>query len=107
LSQLKVQLASKEVELDFEHQGRQDSERAIRAQVIEAEQRRDKAIATLWESSGKSKGLKKCEGIPSSYALFSFISYLYNSVLILHDLFLLLRPTLHGDKQKLLGLLRK
>jgi hypothetical protein len=73
LGQLKAQLASKEVELDSEHQGCQNSERALRTQVIEVEQRRDEAMATLRESSGKSKGLKKeCEGIPSSYALFSF-----------------------------------
>jgi hypothetical protein len=32
-------------------------------------------MAALRESSRKSKGLKECEGIPSSYALFPFISY--------------------------------
>jgi hypothetical protein len=47
LSKLKVQLASKEVELDSERQGRQDSERALRVQVIEAEQRRGEAMAAL------------------------------------------------------------
>jgi hypothetical protein len=41
LSQLKAQLASKEVELDSECQGRQDFERVLCAQIIEAEQRRD------------------------------------------------------------------
>jgi hypothetical protein len=37
LSQLKAQLASKEMELDYERQGRQDSERVHHAQIIEAE----------------------------------------------------------------------
>jgi hypothetical protein len=81
-------LASKEVELDSEHQGRQDSKRALHAQIIEAEQRRDKAIAALWESSRKCEGLKECEGIPSFFV--SLLLHFYNSVLILHDLFLLL-----------------
>jgi hypothetical protein len=61
-------LASKEVELDSERQGRQDSERALRVQIIEAEQRRDEAMAALRESSGKCEGLKKeCEGTLSSF----------------------------------------
>jgi hypothetical protein len=78
LSHLKVRLANKEVELDSERQGRQNSERALHAQVIEAEQRRDEVMVALWVSSRKSEGLKKeCEGIPSSYALFSFISYFF------------------------------
>jgi hypothetical protein len=42
-SQLKAKLASKEVELDTERQGCQTFERALRAQVIEVEQRRDDA----------------------------------------------------------------
>jgi hypothetical protein len=41
-------------------------------------------MAALRESSRKSKGLKKeCEGIPSSYALFPFMSYF--SILHLSD----------------------
>jgi hypothetical protein len=72
LSQLKAQLASTEVELDFECQWRHDSERALRAQIIETEQRRDEAMVALWESSGKCEGLKKeCEGTLSSFCLFS------------------------------------
>jgi hypothetical protein len=47
LTQLKVELSSKKVELDSKRQGRQTSEMALRAQVIEAEQRRDDALATL------------------------------------------------------------
>jgi hypothetical protein len=47
LSQLRVQLASKEVEPDSEHQGHQDSERVLRVQIIEAEQRRDEAVVAL------------------------------------------------------------
>jgi hypothetical protein len=43
----------------------------------------DEAMAALWESSRKSEGLKECEGILSSYALFPFISYF--SVLYLFD----------------------
>jgi hypothetical protein len=61
------------VELDSEHQGRQDSERALRAQVIEVEQRRDEAMAALQESSEKSEGLKKeCEGTLSSFLFLCF-----------------------------------
>jgi hypothetical protein len=71
LSQLKAQLASKEVELDYERQGRQDSERALHAQIIEAEQRRDEAMAALQESSKKCEGLKECEGTPSSFCFFA------------------------------------
>jgi hypothetical protein len=67
LSQLKAYLASKEVELDSERQGRQDYERALRVQIIEAEQRRDEAMAALRESSGKCEGLKECEGTLSSF----------------------------------------
>jgi hypothetical protein len=59
-----VELASKEVELDTKRQGRQTSKRALCAQVIEAEQSKDDAMATLRESSGRSNSLKKgCEGI--------------------------------------------
>jgi hypothetical protein len=54
------------------------------------EQRRNEAVAAWRESSRKSECLEECEGIPSFYALFPFISYFYNFVLILHDLFLLL-----------------
>jgi hypothetical protein len=78
-----AQLASKELELDSERQGHQNSERALCTQVIEAEQRRDEAMTALRESSGKSKGLKECEGMPSSYGLFPFISFF--SVLYLSD----------------------
>jgi hypothetical protein len=71
LSQLKVQLASKKVELDSERQGRQDSEMVLHAQIIKAEQRRDEAMAVLRDSSRKCEGLKKeCEGTPSSFCLF-------------------------------------
>jgi hypothetical protein len=67
--------------LDTKRQGRQSSERALRAQVIEAEQRRDDAMATLQELSRKFDSLKKeCEGIPSSYKLcflFSLISLFF------------------------------
>jgi hypothetical protein len=72
LSQLKAQLASKEMELDSERQGCQDSERVLHAQIIEAEQRRDEAMAALRDSSRKCEGLKKeCEGTPSSFCLFA------------------------------------
>jgi hypothetical protein len=71
-----AELASKEVELDSEHQGCQTSERALRVQVIEAEQRRDDAMAVLRELFGKSDSLnKECEGIPSTY-MFCFLSSL-------------------------------
>jgi hypothetical protein len=73
LNQLKAKLASKEVELDSECQGCQDSERALRVQVIEAEQRRDEAMAALQESSEKCKGLKKeCEDTLSSFLFLCF-----------------------------------
>jgi hypothetical protein len=68
---VKAQLASKEVELDSERQGHQDSEMALRAQIIEAEQRRDEAMAALRESSGKYEGLKECEGTSSSFCFFA------------------------------------
>jgi hypothetical protein len=71
LSQLKAQLASKEVELDSERQGRQDSKRVLRAQIIKAEQRRDEAMSTLRVSSRKCEGLKECEGTLSSFCLFA------------------------------------
>jgi dolichol kinase len=59
-------------------------------QIIEAEQRRDGAVAVLRESSGKCEGLKKeCEGT-LAFFLVSLLLPFYNSILILHDLFLLL-----------------
>jgi hypothetical protein len=61
------------VELDSEHQGHQDSKRVLRAQIIEAVQRRDEAMAALWDSSGKCEGLKKeCEGTLSSFLFLCF-----------------------------------
>jgi uncharacterized coiled-coil DUF342 family protein len=76
LSQLKVKLANKVVELDIERQGRQTSERALHAQVNEVEQRRDDVVATLRESSEKSDMLKKeCEGILSSYMICFLLSF--------------------------------
>jgi hypothetical protein len=65
LSQLKAQLASKEVELDYERQRRQDSESVLRAQIIEVEQRRDETMVALQDSSGK------CKGTSSSFCLFA------------------------------------
>jgi hypothetical protein len=62
LCQLKAQLASKEVELDFKRQGHQYSKGVLHAEIIEVEQRRDEAVAVLWESSRKCEGLKECEG---------------------------------------------
>jgi hypothetical protein len=75
--------------LDSERQGHQDSERVLRVQIIEAEQRWDEAIATLPDSSRKCEGLKECEGTPSSFLFLCFFIF-YNSVLILHNLFLFL-----------------
>jgi hypothetical protein len=73
LSQLKAQLASKEVEMDSECQGRQDSERALHTQIMEAEQRRDEVVAALRESFGKCEGLKKeREGTSSSFLFLCF-----------------------------------
>jgi hypothetical protein len=66
-------LASKEVELDSKQQGRQDSERVLRAQIIEAKQRRDEAMAALRDSSRKCEGVKKeCEGTLSSFLFICF-----------------------------------
>jgi hypothetical protein len=78
LSQLKAELANKEVELDIEHQGRQTSEMALRAQIIEVGQRRDDAMAILQELSRKSNMLEKeCEGITSSYMLCFLLSLIF------------------------------
>jgi hypothetical protein len=63
-------------------------------------------MAALRESSRKSEGLKECEGTPSSFFV-SLLLHFYNFLLILHDLFLLLLPALHGDKQKLLGVVEE
>jgi hypothetical protein len=73
-----VELASKEIELDTERQGHQTLERALRAQVIGAKQRRDDAMDTLHESSGKSNRLEKeCEGISSSYMIYFVLSFIF------------------------------
>jgi hypothetical protein len=64
-------LASKEVELDSERQGHLDSERVLRMQIIEAEQRRDEAMAALRDSSRKCEGLKECEGTLSFFCFFA------------------------------------
>jgi Flp pilus assembly protein TadB len=76
LSQLKVKLANKVVELNTERQRCHTSKRALHAQVIEAEQRRDDVVDTLRESSKKSNRLEKeCEGILSSYMICFLLSF--------------------------------
>jgi hypothetical protein len=61
---LKAELASKQVELEAECQGRQTTEEALCAQVGESEQRKEDALAPLEEASERSDDFKReCEGI--------------------------------------------
>jgi hypothetical protein len=63
-------LACKQVELESKRQGRRTSEEALRAQVDESEQRKEDALPTLKEASGKSDDYKReCEGIPSTFCV--------------------------------------
>jgi hypothetical protein len=53
--------------MEFERQTHQRKERALRAQVIEAEEQRD---ATVQEALKEVEATKKeCDGIPSSFVL--------------------------------------
>jgi hypothetical protein len=57
-------------EMEIEHQTHQREEKALRAQVIEAEERRKVAVQ---EALKKVEAMKKeCDGIPSSFILYSF-----------------------------------
>jgi hypothetical protein len=70
VNQLKLELACKQVELELECQGRRTSEEALHAQIGESEQRKEDALATLKEASGKSDDYKReCEGIPSTFCV--------------------------------------
>jgi hypothetical protein len=64
VNRLKVELAIKQVDLEIEHQGRQNSEEVLRTQVAELEKWKEDALAALKEASEKSDGLKRdFEGI--------------------------------------------
>jgi hypothetical protein len=94
-----MELASKEVELDTERQGCQTSEMALRAQIIEAGQRRDDAMAALHELSRKSDMLEKeCEGIPTSYMLCFLLSRISLFFICLTFSYCLDQPSLEISK---------
>jgi hypothetical protein len=59
VNRLKAELAIKQVDLEAKHQGRQNSEEVLRAQVAESKKRKEDAIATLKEASEKSDGFKR------------------------------------------------
>jgi hypothetical protein len=60
---LKAELASKQAELDSEHQGCQITEEALCAQIGDSERRKDDALATLKEAFERSDSFKRdCEG---------------------------------------------
>jgi hypothetical protein len=64
VNRLKAKLAIKQVDLEAEHQGHQNSEEVLRAQVVESEKRKEDALAALKEASEKSDDLKRdFEGI--------------------------------------------
>jgi hypothetical protein len=56
---LKAKLASKQAELEEEHQGCQVTEVGLRTQVGESQQRKDVALAALKEASEKSNCFEK------------------------------------------------
>jgi hypothetical protein len=89
VSQLKAELASKDVELDVERQRCHTSEEALLAQIGESEKRKEDALDALREVYEKSNKLEKeCEGISSSYMLCFLLSF-YFSILRLSDFLLL------------------
>jgi hypothetical protein len=73
VNRLKVELVIKQVDLEAERQGRQNSEEVLNAQVAKSEKRKVDALDTLKEAFEKSDGLKKdFEGIRVLlYLLFS------------------------------------
>jgi hypothetical protein len=61
---LKAELASRQVELDSERQGCQITEKALRAQIGDSEQRKDDTLAALKEAFERYDSFKRdCEGI--------------------------------------------
>jgi hypothetical protein len=86
VDRLKAELASKQVELEVERQGRQVTKEALRAHVGESEQRKDDALAALKEALERSDCFKKdSEGtrvlfcfFPSSFLLFSLYFWFSN-----------------------------
>jgi hypothetical protein len=59
VNRLKAKLASKQVELEGEHHDCQISEQALRAQVVESEQRKNDALTALKEALEKSDDFKR------------------------------------------------
>jgi hypothetical protein len=63
--------------MEVEHQTHQREEKALHAQVIEAEERRKVAVH---EALKKVEAMKKeCDGIPSSFILFSLFFLIFCS----------------------------
>lgn len=73
---LSAELSAKQAELDAERQGHSVSKAALLAQVGEAEQRKETALAALQEASASSESLKKdCEDIRVLLSSFFFLCF--------------------------------
>jgi hypothetical protein len=78
ISALKTEIDLCWVEMEVEHQTHQREEKALRAQVIKAEERRD---AVVHEALKKVEAMKKeCDGIPSSFILCSLFFLIFCSL---------------------------
>jgi hypothetical protein len=98
VNRLKAKLASKQVDIEAERQGHQDSEKVLRAQVAESEKQKEDALAALKEVSEKSDGLKRdFDGIRVLLYFLSFFVYWFS------DLHFFARIALQKNNKKLLA----
>jgi hypothetical protein len=74
ISVLKIDLDICRAEMEIERQAHQREEKALRAQVIEAEERRNAVVQEILEKVEAMK--KECDGIPSSLIPCSVIFFI-------------------------------
>jgi hypothetical protein len=97
ISALKTDLDLYRSEMGIERQTHQREEKALRAQVIEAEEQRKAAVQDTLKKVEAMK--KECDGILSSFV---FCSFFFTSCSFLPDFPLLSCSALQKDKQVLL-----
>jgi hypothetical protein len=75
---MKTELDLCRAEMEVEHQTHQREEKALRAQVIEAEERRDVVVQEALKRVENMK--KECDGILSSFILCSLFFLIFCSL---------------------------
>ena len=86
LSTLKTDLGLCQAELEAKHQTHQKEEKALRAQVVEAERQRDAAIQEALKNSKAMKNLeamkKECNGIAGSFVSSCIRIFLFDGLFL-------------------------